>query len=94
MQAAKIISTFYENNFQNKKVKIPTTYHALDSAVSWFVNTIRFRKCLAFAFFMINNFFTGQTANSCYDNYIYNEWHRIDLEVPIFERYDIIMRYY
>ncbi len=32
-QAAKIISTFYENNFQNKKIKTPTQYHALYPAV-------------------------------------------------------------
>ncbi len=32
-QAAKLISTFYENNFQNKKVRNPTPYHALDPAV-------------------------------------------------------------
>lgn len=33
VQAAKIISTLYKNNFQNKKVKTLTIYHALDPAV-------------------------------------------------------------
>ncbi len=33
MQAAKIISTFYKNNFQNKKLKTLTPYYVLDLAV-------------------------------------------------------------
>ena len=32
-QAAKIISIFYKNNFQNKKIKTLTLYHALDLVV-------------------------------------------------------------
>ena len=33
VQAVKFISTFYKNNFQNKKVKTSTAYYTLDLAV-------------------------------------------------------------
>ncbi len=59
VQTAKIISTFYENNFQNKIVKTPTPYHALDPAVLWFINIIGCRRRLALASFMNNRFFIG-----------------------------------
>ncbi len=94
MQAAKIILTFYENNFQNKKVKIRTPYHAFDLVVLWFINTTRCRRRLVSTCFMSKSFFTRQTAYACCDNSIYDKWHKIDLVVPVFERYDIIMRYY
>lgn len=89
MQVTKIISTFYKNNFQNKKVKTPTAYHALDLAILWFVNTTGCRRCLALICFMSNSFFTRQTAHFCYDNCMYDKWHGVDLEVSIFERHDI-----
>lgn len=88
-QAAKITSTFHKNNFQNKKVKTPTLYHTLDPAVLWFINTTGCRRRLALACFMSSSFFTRQTAHSCCNNCIYNEWCKIDLVVPIFERHDI-----
>ena len=56
-QAAKILSTFYENNFQNKKVKTPTPYHALNLAVLWFTNTTGCQRCLVLTCFMSNSFF-------------------------------------
>ncbi len=56
IQVAKIISTFYENNFQNKKVKTSTPYHALDLAVLWFINTTKYHRRLALTCFISNSF--------------------------------------
>ncbi len=88
-QAAKIISTFYNNNFQNMKVRTLTLYHTLDPAVLWFINTTGCRRHLAVACCMSNSFFTRQTAHACCDNCIYDEWDEMDLMVPVFERLDI-----
>lgn len=92
-QATEITSIFHKNNFQNKKVKTPTLYHALDPAILWFINTIGCRKRLALACFMSSSFFTRQTAHSYCNNCIYDEWCKVDLVVPIFERNDITAQY-
>lgn len=76
MQAVKIISNFYENNFQNKKVKISTPYYALNPDILWFIKTTRYYKYLTFGCFMSNNFFTKQIAHFCYNNCIYSEWYK------------------
>ena len=36
----KKISTFYKNNYQVKKKKVSTPYHAVDSAILWLINTV------------------------------------------------------
>ncbi len=93
-QAAKIILTFYENNFQNKKVKTPIPYYALDLAVLWFINTTRCRRRLALACFMSNRFFIGQIAHTYCDNCLYDEWHEeVDSTIPVSERHDITARH-
>ena len=56
-QVVKIISTFYKNNFQNKKVKTSTLSHALDLAVQKFINITKYSRYLALACFMSNSFF-------------------------------------
>lgn len=58
MQIAKIILAFYKNNFQNKKIKTLIIYHALNLAILWFINTIKYCKRFAFVYFMSNSFFT------------------------------------
>ncbi len=92
-QAAKIISTFYENNFQNKKVKTPTPYHALDPAVLWFINITGCCRRLALACFMSNSFFIGQTVSAYCDNCLYDKWQEVDSVVPVFERHNITVQY-
>lgn len=57
VQAVKIILSFYENNFQNKKVKTPNAYYTLDTIVISLICTTRNGGCLILAYFMSNNFF-------------------------------------
>lgn len=91
MQAIKIPSTLYENNFWNKKVKTSTLYYTFDLVVLWFINIIRYYRHLTLTCLMSNSFFTGQTVYGYCNNYIYNKWHEINSAIPVFKRYDIIV---
>lgn len=89
-RAAEIISTLYENNFQHKRMKSESPYHAVDPAVLWFINTVGCRRCLALACFMSK----GSTVEHvhCCDNCIYSQRTDEDEEIPIFERHDVTAR--
>ena len=86
--AEEIISTLYKNNYQVKKKKVPTPYHAVDPAILWLINTIGCRRYLALACFMSNNAFKGQTHLACCNNCIYSARDE-EGAIPDFERHDI-----
>lgn len=56
-RAEEIILAFYKDNFQIRKEKVPTPYHAVDPAVPWFINTTGYPRRLALACFMSNTFY-------------------------------------
>ena len=70
--AEEIISTFYKNNYQMKKKKVPTSYHAVDPAVLWLINIVRCRQYLALACFINNSAFKGQTHSAYCNNCMYS----------------------
>ena len=53
--AEEIISTLYKDNYQVKKKKVSTPYHAVDSAILWLINTVGCRQHLTLVCFMSNS---------------------------------------
>ena len=66
-----IILTLYDNNYQTKKSKAPTPYHAVEPRILWFINTTGCHCYLALAYFMSKSFFKGAIHMACCDFCIY-----------------------
>ena len=90
--AEEIISTFYKNNYQVKKKKMPTPYYTVDSAILWLINTVRYCQHLALACFMSNSAFKSQTHLACCNNCMYSARDE-KRAIPNFEWHDITARH-
>ena len=92
-RAKEIILTLYKDNYQNKKSKAPTPYHAIAPAILWLVNTTGCRWYLALACFMSDFFYQGASHAACCDHCMYNQRNADDPNIPAFERHEITARH-
>ncbi|MCJ1265674.1 hypothetical protein MMC22_005554 [Lobaria immixta] len=74
-RAEEIILAFYKDNFQIRKEKVPTPYHAVDPAVPWFINTTGYPRRLALACYMSNTFYDYVKYEKAYRKNLVDEFY-------------------